>query len=123
MSDVELNRRQFGKRAASLTAVGSLTALGTGLVSEEASSVHKALGDEHPPAIAEPIPPSPIPVELLLLEVVRQLNPDRNLTHQYLDEIRRDIASELRRAKAIRKVPLQNANEPAALFAAYRGGD
>jgi hypothetical protein len=120
MSDRELNRRQFGKRAAGATAAGSLALLGTGLVSQSASSLPAALGDDHPPAIAEPIPPSPLPLELLLLEVVRQLNPDRNLTHQYLSEIRRDIANELRKAKAIRKVPLQNANEPAALFAAYR---
>lgn len=123
MSDTELNRRQFGKRAATSTTLGSITLFGAGLVSETSSPMPKALGQEHQPAIAEPIPPSSIPVEVLLLEVVRQLHPDRNLTHQYLHEVRRDIANELRRAKAIRQVPLQNANEPAATFAAYREED
>jgi hypothetical protein len=93
--------------------------LGSEVVSQQ-PLVSNASGEEHQPAIAEPIPPSPIPVELLLLEVVRQLNPDRKLTHQYLREIRRDIANELRKAKAIRAVPLDNANEPALTFAAYR---
>jgi hypothetical protein len=115
MSDIELNRRQFGKRAGA-TALGSLALLGPGRDLPSQS----ALGEEHQPAIAEPIPPAPVPVEILLLEVVRKLNPDRKLTHQYLHEVRRDIANELRKAKAIRQVPLTNANEPAAMFAAYR---
>jgi hypothetical protein len=114
--DSELNRRQFGKRAAVTTAAGSLSLLGTAIVAEG----NAAVGDP-PPAIAEPIPPQPIPVDLLLLEVLRQMHPDRKLTHHDLREIRRDIAHELRRAEAIRAVPLSNANEPAAMFAAYRG--
>jgi hypothetical protein len=120
MLDRELNRRQFGKHAAGATAAGSLALLATGLVPPNPQSVSSALAEDHPPAIAEPIPPSPIPVEILLLEVVRQLNPDRKLTHEYLEEVRRDIANELRRAKVLRAFPLQNANEPAAMFAAYR---
>jgi hypothetical protein len=122
-SNSEVNRRQFAKRAVVTTAAGSLSLLGTSLILQNDSSVPAAFGEEHQPAIAEPIPPESIPVDLLLLEVVRQLHPDRKLTHQHLREIRRDIAHELHRAKAIRSVPLRNANEPAAMFAAYRGED
>ena len=110
MPDSELNRRDFGKRAALTTAFGSMSLLGT---AAPAAATHQ-------PAIAEPIPPHEIPVDLLLLEVVRQLYPDRKLTRPLLEEIRRDIRHDLRRASAIRSVPLTNANEPAALFAAYR---
>lgn len=114
MPEPEFNRRQFGKRAARTSALGSLALLGSQSESTAESS------ESVPPAIAEPIPPHPIPVDLLLLEVIRQKYPDRKLTHHILREIRRDLRSELRRAKAIRSVPLQNANAPAALFAAYR---
>ncbi len=108
MPDPNLNRRQFGKHAAA-----SALLLG-------AASGSSAEADDHQPAIAEPIPPQSIPVDLLLLEVVRQLFPERKLTRPILGEIRRDIRSDLRRSQAIREVPLNNANEPAALFAAYR---
>ena len=121
MSGEELSRRQFGKRAAVSTALGSMGILGSNLIAHDSPSPPVASAEDQPPAIAEPIPPSSIPIELLLLEVVRQLNPDRKLTHQHLIEVRRDIANELRKAQAIRAVPLTNAHEPAAMFAAYRG--
>ena len=112
MSEQELSRRQFGRRAVQATALA-----GTGLISQGNPPAGAA---DHQPAIAEPIPPTDIPVDLLLMEVVRRLYPDRKLTPEYLLEIRRDIATDLRRARAIRSVPLQNSDEPAALFAAYR---
>ncbi|MCA9070703.1 MAG: hypothetical protein KDA84_17355 [Planctomycetaceae bacterium] len=113
MTDRELSRRQFGKQAATTAVLGSLVIGGSDSKSIANSSEDPA------PAIAEPIPPQSIPIDLLLLEVVRQMYPDRKLTHDILREIRRDIRSDLRRAKAIRSVPLHNGNEPAGLFAAY----
>ena len=115
MSENEFNRRQFGKHAASALGAASLL----GVAGSAADPTPEENGDP-PPAIAEPIPPQPIPIELLLLEVVRQRHLDRKLNHHFLDEIRRDIKSELRRARAIREVPLTNADEPAGMFAAYR---
>ncbi len=122
MPHSELNRRDFGKKAALTTALGSLSLFQPAGVSrgEEAAD---AAAEKPEPAIAEPIPPESIPVDLLLLEVVRQLYPDRKLTRPILEDIRRDIRHELRRAAAIKAVPLTNADEPAALFAAYRGED
>ena len=119
MSNSPLNRRQFGKRAAATSAAGSLSLIATSLLAPPPDAVKTAMADE-PPAIAEPIPPQDVPLEYLLLEVVRQLYPDRKLSHQRLREVAADIAQELRRAKTIRAVPLTNANEPAAMFAAYR---
>lgn len=116
MAENDMNRRQFGKRAAVASAAGSLAILGGAGSAEDAADET----GEHRPAVAEPIPPNQIPVELLLLEVIRQRHPNRELNHHFLDEIRRDIRGELNRARAIREVPLTNADEPAAIFAAYR---
>ena len=123
MAESEFNRRQFGKRAAVTTAFGSFSLWGRPRMVQGQEPTQDTSDGDHQPAIAEPIPRPPIPLELVLLEVIRQTVSDRRLTDDVLEEIRRDISHELRRADRLRSVKLDNGDEPAATFAAYRAAD
>ncbi len=75
-----------------------------------------ALGDDSPPA-------ADLAPEEHLLAVIKHLYPHNELTEERLKEIRSQLSWYLRRSQVLSRFPLDNSDEPATTFAAYRGTD
>lgn len=102
MSPEKINRRTFAK------AVVAGTAASVPLLAPPSAAGQEE--EDREPTEAE-----------RLLEVVKQRYP-ADYTEEQLDEIRRDVAGHLGRSKTLSEFPLANSDEPAFVFAAYRGG-
>lgn len=61
----------------------------------------------------------PTPAELILTGLVQQY-PSEHYTEEAIEGIFGDIRSDLARGRELSKFPLQNSDEPAFVFAAYR---
>lgn len=130
MADVPLDRRAF---ACSLAATGAAALAGCGspapppakIVEEPIAKVElPKLEPKIEPPKLDPLEPAPEPVKPkpadLLLDLVRHLYPDR-LEPNHLAVILGELQRQLARSQVLSSFPLTNADEPASVFAAYRG--
>lgn len=132
--DKPVDRRTF---AAALAATGAaLAGCGTAPVpAPEVAKVDVPRGERKPeviePAVPEPgqseekpepveMPPLPDRVDALVLELVKFHYPQR-LEAEHLKAIRGEIQRQLARSQVLSAFPLKNSDEPAPVFAAYRG--
>jgi hypothetical protein len=121
MSRKSINRREFTSELAAAAATAStasfLAAAPSGLdaVADETNAKPAAEQEREP----EPEPPKS--QSDLLVEVVRQRYPDERLTPEILSKIRGDVQADQHRGKVLSDYPLKNSDEPAFIFAAYRG--
>lgn len=109
-----VNRREFGKRLA----------VGAAAVSTAGAIVADTDDEPAPPALPED-PASaksdaPLSQSRLLLEVIRLRYPDRRLDQKALAGILRELRGDVVRSRILSSFSLQNQDEPAFHFAAYR---
>ncbi len=71
------------------------------------------------PEKKDPPPRPPTPAELILTGLVQQY-PSEHYTEEVIEGIFSDIRSDLARGRELSKFPLQNGDEPAFVFSAYR---
>ncbi len=122
MTDPSLNRRQFARQIA----------LGAGAVPLAAITAQTVLpaadtkpADPEPPATPQPAgekpepPREPTPEELLLEALIRRY-PDERLDGESLGGIFGELLSDAHRSTVLSSFPLQNHDEPAFVFAAWR---
>jgi hypothetical protein len=109
VNNQSLTRREFASRALSTVATA-----GTAAALRET-----ALGGDKPAVEARR--PLAADVEDHLLAVIRGRYPDPRLSPEVLREIRRDVAGDVERSRALSNYVLHNSDEPAFVFAAYRG--
>lgn len=108
-----LDRRGFTRQC--LGGIGAAA-----LVSTSAS------GDDQPPPPALPEDPKKIslaqtpPPEALLLFALLQQYPSDHYNEDNVQAIARDVAGDLARGRQLRAYPLQNSDEPATVFRAFR---
>lgn len=127
MSEQELDRRSFGRRLAGTAITTAVTA---GLAT---SAVPRAAADDKLPAPAAAAGDAKLPEEPkadealvdqppteLLLALLQQKYP-YPLTEEQADAIRSQLAWYWQRSAVLSSFPLTNADEPAPIFAAYRG--
>ncbi len=130
MSEQELDRRSFARRLAGTALTTAVTA------SLATTAAPRAAADDKPQAPAadvnapddvnapaEPKAPQALvdqPPTELLLALVRQKYP-HPLTAEQADAIRSQLAWYWQRSAVLSSFPLTNADEPAPIFAAYRG--
>jgi len=110
-----LSRRDFGRVAA--------TAAGLSLVPSlilVAAADQKSGGAEQETKPASQAPPAPSPEAQALAEIVK-LRYGPRLDDAAMKEITRSLDGGLKSAAALRKVPLDNTEEPAFIFRAWRG--
>jgi hypothetical protein len=110
-----ISRREFGKAAA--------TAAGLSLVP---TLIPAALQDPKPaPGTAQEKPPTGAAEapseEALALAGIVKLRYGSRLNDAAMQEITRSLDGNLKSATTLRKVPLQNGDEPAVVFRAWRG--
>jgi len=120
MSKEFVNRREFAKRVA---VASSAVPLAAGLGESTAAAAELPDDDTKPAKAEKPEAPKPKSQAELLAEVIRQRYPDERLDEKTLARIRGDVASDLRRSRALSAFPLSNSDEPAFVFAAYRQDD
>ncbi len=118
MSTEFVNRRDFAKRIA----VGATVPLTATLETATATADQKPQQAEKPqPEKKQPAkPPSQAD---LLLEVVKQRYPGKQLDESVLSAIRNDLRGDMSRSKVLSSFPLKNSDEPRFVFAAYRNDD
>ena len=109
-----ISRRQFGRSAAAVTALTMLPAWAA-----------PALPQEKTPPSGEPLKEVPTPGEAPSAEAealagIVKLRYGSRLTDADFKEIMRSLDGGLKTAAALRKVPLENADPPAFVFAAWR---
>lgn len=115
MSHAEgLHRREFAWQM-----LGGLGAMSV------ATELTSAADQPPPPALpedprTEPPEQTP-PVEVLLLTALVRNYPSEHYTDEVLRGIYGDIAGDVARGKQLRTVSLQNSDEPACVFRAFRG--
>lgn len=115
MTNPQLSRREFARRM-TLGAAATVAAAETLAAEAEPKKPRNEVEARKPrdEAAAER------PVEDALLDVIRQRYPDRRLRGGVLQAVRNDLRGDLRRGTTLRRFPLQNSDEPAFVFAAYR---
>ena len=118
MSTEFVNRRDFAKRVA----VGATLPLTATLETATAAADQKPQQAKKPqPEKKQPAkPPSQAD---LLLEVVKQRSPGKQLDESVLSAIRNDLRGDMSRSKVLSSFPLKNSDEPRFIFAAYRNDD
>ena len=121
MSEQELDRRSFGRRLAGTAITTAVTAGLATSAAPRAAAEDKASEENEAPAEAK-APEALIdqPPAELLLALVRQKYP-HPLTEEQADAIRSQLAWYWQRSAVLSSFPLTNADEPAPIFAAYRG--
>ena len=118
MSTEFVNRRDFAKRVA----VGATLPLSATLETASAAADQKPQQTETPqPEKTQPAKP-PSQAELLL-EVVKQRYPGKQLDKSVLSSIRNDLRSDIARSKVLSSFSLKTSDEPRFVFAAYRNDD
>ncbi len=90
-------------------------AFGLGLGTASAATAVSA----QEPEKKDPPPRPPTPAELILTGIVQQY-PSEHYNAEVIEGIFGDIRSDLARGRELSKFPLQNSDEPAFVFAAYR---
>jgi hypothetical protein len=128
MADVPLDRRAFG---CTLAASGAAALAGCGAAPPAPPKLEPPVATKDPPK-TEAVPPKVEPVDKptlterkpaeLLLDLVRQQYPER-LEPAHLATIQGELQRQLARSQVLSSFPLTNADEPAPVFAAYRGPD
>ena len=118
MSTEFVNRRDFAKRVA----VGATLPLTATLETASATADQKQQQTETPQPEQNP-PAKPQSQADLLLEVVKQRYPGKQLDKSVLSSIRDDLRSDIARSKVLSSFPLKNSDEPRFVFAAFRSDD
>ena len=111
----KLTRREFGKAAATAAGLSLLP----GLVLAGSPDAKPAAGAEQ----TKPSPPVPEPPseEAVALAGIVKLRYGARLDDDAMQDITRSLDGGLKTAAALRKVPLENSDEPDFLFRAWRG--
>ena len=109
-----ISRREFGKAAAAAAGLSLVPGLITAAVPDQKSA--PGAGETKP---AAPSPEAPSEEALALAAIVK-LRYGSRLDEAALKEITRSLDGSLKSAAALRKVPLDNADEPAFVFRAWR---
>lgn len=94
-------------------------ALGLGLGTAAAATPVAAQEPEKSEKKDPPPPRPPTAAELILTGIVQQY-PSEHYTDEVIEGIFGDVRSDLARGRELSKFPLQNSDEPASVFAAYR---
>lgn len=102
-----VNRRDFAQHLAVGLGLTAVTATTT--AAQEPDKTEKK----------DPPPRPPTPAELILTGIVQQY-PSEHYTDDVIEGIFGDIRGDLARGRELSKFPLQNSDEPAFIFAAYR---
>ena len=123
-SSNRIDRRHFAAQLA--LGVGGLSAVMSPLIvasAEDQPVQNKTEQTERPddkqseePAIASELPPA----EVLLLSYLTRRHPSEHYDEESLPGIFRDIRGDVARGKQLSQFPLNNSDEPAFVFAAYR---
>jgi|GEM_PF-1684189 len=120
----QVSRRAFLSGAAIGVVGGGAAAYG-GVKSALALSATRELPEQPPsskddePTVAASIfNDASRPIELIV-ELIRQRYPDERLDDAALAAIRRDVAGQLQRSRALSNYPLQNGDRPAFVFAPF----
>jgi hypothetical protein len=108
-----ISRREFGKAAA--TAAG-LSLVPTLIPAAPEDPKPSSVAAEEKPATA----PSEASEEALALAGIVKLRYGSRLDASAMQEITRSLDGNLKSAATLRKVPLQNSDEPAVVFRAWR---
>ena len=112
-----VNRRDFARTIAAATAATAATALESTAADADPKKAPKPDSQPKPPA--DPPPPA-----TLLLETLRQRYPDKRLDSQdVLQALYNELRDDLARSRRLSSFPLENADEPGFLFAAFRADD
>ena len=113
-----ITRREFGRSAAAVTAAGALAMM----------PAWAAPAVTQPETEPSPEPPKETPAkdaapsaEAEALAEIVKLRYGSRLTDADLKEITRSLDGGLKSGVALRKVPLENGDAPASVFAAWRG--
>lgn len=116
----QLDRRRFAQQlllgAGGLAAVGTITGSPAAKAEEDVPPAPKLPEDSAPPA---PL----VPLEALLLSYLVRTFPSDEFDEQAIQGIFRDIRGDVARGRVLAEFTLKNADEPAFVFAAYRGAD
>ncbi|MCA9116450.1 MAG: hypothetical protein KDA79_15300 [Planctomycetaceae bacterium] len=124
MSDLPVSRREFqktvalGGAAASVGGTAAAAASGTGQPAAAGRSPVQAEKPADPPA--PPEEPRPLRIEEHLLEAVLIRYPSEQLTPEIQKSILSELRTDLYRSVVLSSFPLENAHEPAPVFAAWR---
>ena len=118
MSTNSVNRRDFAKRVA----IGATVPLAATLETASVAADQKPQQAEKPQPEKKPSAKQPAQADILL-EVVTQRYPDKQLDETVLSAIRNDLRSDIARSKVLSSFPLKNSDEPRFVFAAYRNDD
>ncbi|REJ70910.1 MAG: hypothetical protein DWQ34_26595 [Planctomycetota bacterium] len=114
MTDSHCSRRDFARRLALGT--GSLALAGTSVVADENTPEGESGKDSEKEADA---PPAPEAEDYLLASLLLSY-PSEHLTDAMLVGIRSQLSRSRRQAERLRSVSLDNSDEPAFVFRAYR---
>ncbi len=114
MNDPHFSRREFSQRVACSTGL-AVSGLVGGAAEARGGPQEKA-GEKAP---GQPETPRPEPEDLQLRSLVRQY-PAEHLTDDMLAGIRAGLRRNAQQAERLRAVGLQNSDEPAFVFRAYR---
>ena len=115
MSTESVNRRNFAKRVV----LGATVPLTATLEAASAAADQQPQQTEKPQPEKKP-PNKPLSQADLLLEVVKQRYPGKQLDESVLSAIRSDLRGDMSRSKVLSSFPLKNSDEPRFVFAAYR---
>lgn len=113
-----ISRRQFASRVATAAAATAVAA--HELAADQAQDAQSPAGKEQP-AVAR-TPREPTDAERIT-DVIRRRYPHDQLTPDVLDNIADDVRSDFVRSRILSASPLRNSDEPAFVFAAWRGDD
>ena len=125
MTTPPVNRREFQKSVAfgaaafSTTVAGSVAAGADKTDNNQRDPVKEPAATD-PSGTDRPAEAVPLRPEEHLLEVIRSRYPAEQLTPEILSHILRDLRSDTGRSLRLSSFPLENADEPAAVFAAWR---
>ncbi len=127
MSQHEIDRRSFGRQMAVTAA--AMSAAVSGWSAGHASNAAAGEGPQAPqqpnqtqqsPEVEAPPPILDVPAEELLLALLRQKY-SRPLSDEQVKAVRSKLASIWQRSAVLSSFALDNGDEPATVFAAYRG--